>query len=162
MIPHKNASISILVSLLLVVASSAAGETVELPDSPILMRAMVDEINRSLELQMEDLDQPYFIQYTVDDVINYEISAAYGTITRFNPDRSRRFFVHTRVGSFELDNTNFRDPGRFVVNGTSHVSTCAAPHAAGRCARQGRLEVPRPPRGPVIANRFPAPPPPAP
>ena len=113
MIPHKNASISILVSLLLVVASSAAGETVELPDSPILMRAMVDEINRSLGLQMEDLDQPYYIQYTVDDVINYEISAAYGTITSFDRDRSRRFFVHTRVGSFELDNTNFRDTGRF-------------------------------------------------
>ncbi len=79
--------------LILILASPApAGTTEELPDSQATLQAMVDEISRSMRLQMEDLDKPYFIQYTVDDDVIYTLSAAYGTITSFDRNRSRRFF----------------------------------------------------------------------
>ena len=84
-----------------------AAET--LPDSKVLMRALLDEITRSMNLQMEDLEKPYFIQYTVEDSVYYDITAKYGDITASDRRRSRDFFSQTRVGSYELDNTNFAD-----------------------------------------------------
>ena len=84
-----------------------------LPDSDLIMRAMADELARSMQLQMEDLEKPYFIQYTVEDSITYQISAAYGALVGSKRDRSRTFYGRTRVGSHELDNTNFSSGGGF-------------------------------------------------
>ena len=80
-----------------------------LPDSKELMRALTDEIKRSMNLQMEDLEKPYFIQYTVDDSLAYQLTANYGAITSSDRHRSREFYSQTRVGSYELDNTNFTE-----------------------------------------------------
>jgi hypothetical protein len=88
-------------------AASPALATDTLPDSKELMRAMVDEIKRSMNLQMEDLEKPYFIQYSVADSVTYRIAAGYGAITSSERERSRDFFSQVRVGSYELDNTNF-------------------------------------------------------
>ncbi len=84
-----------------------------LPDSDLIMRATADELARSMQLQMEDLEKPYFIQYAVEDSITYQISAAYGALIRSERDRSRTFYGQARVGSFELDNTNFSGGGGF-------------------------------------------------
>ncbi|UCG34092.1 MAG: hypothetical protein JSU68_05540 [Phycisphaerales bacterium] len=85
-----------------------------LPESKALMQALIDEINRSMTLQMEDLEKPYFIQYLVDDSLMYHITARYGDLTGSDRDRSRDFYSQVRVGSYELDNTNFSgDGGRF-------------------------------------------------
>ncbi|MBU0756286.1 MAG: hypothetical protein KJ645_14185 [Planctomycetes bacterium] len=88
-------------------AEAAPAKEEALPDSPMLMQALVDEMDRSMDLQMEDLEKPYFIQYIVDDSLNYFLSAEYGAITGTERDRSRRFYNQVRVGSYELDNTNF-------------------------------------------------------
>ena len=88
-------------------AGLAVAADEKLPDSDVLMRALVDELERSLTLQMEDLEQPYFVQFDVDDSINYQLSAEYGALTGSERDRSRRFRCQVRVGSYELDNTNF-------------------------------------------------------
>lgn len=82
-----------------------------LPDNDVIMRALVDELGRSMNLQMEDLEKPYFIQYSVDDSINYQMSAAYGSLVSSDRQRTRRFFSQVRIGSFELDNTNFSSGG---------------------------------------------------
>lgn len=88
------------------VATAVAADEI-LPDSKVLMRALVDEITRSLSLQMEDLQKPYFLQYTVDDTLYYGITAKFGDITSSDRRRTRDFYSTTRVGSYELDNTNF-------------------------------------------------------
>lgn len=82
-----------------------------LPDNDVIMRAMVSELNRSMELRMEDLEKPYFIQFSVDDSVVYRIAASYGAITTSQRDRSRDFYSLVRVGSYELDNTNFSGAG---------------------------------------------------
>ncbi len=94
---------------------ATAGET--LPDSKELMRSLVDELARSMSIQMEDLEKPYFIQYTVDDSIVYQMSANYGDITSSDRSRSRDFYSQVRVGSFELDSTNFTGGGGFRFGG---------------------------------------------
>jgi len=110
-----------LVTLLMVanmgwpVAAAVADDV--LADNDVVMRAMVDELARSMTLQMKDLETPYFIQYSVDDSIAYDLSASYGAITSFNRDRSRTFMSRVRVGSAELDNTNFSSGGGFFGGG---------------------------------------------
>ncbi|MGB2988049.1 MAG: metallopeptidase TldD-related protein [Phycisphaerae bacterium] len=100
----------LVLGLLLGAAGALPATAVEtMPDSKELMRALVDEINRSMKLQMEDLEKPYFIQYTVEDSVFYHITANYGDITSSDRRRSREFFSQTRVGSYDLDNTSFSD-----------------------------------------------------
>ncbi|MHC4943910.1 MAG: metallopeptidase TldD-related protein [Planctomycetota bacterium] len=95
-------------------AGAAPAVNEELPGSDVLMQALVDEMERSMDLQMEDLEQPYFIIYMADDSVNYFMAAEYGAITSFDRDRSRDFNNQVRVGSYELDNTNFSgDRGGF-------------------------------------------------
>ena len=56
--------------------SAATGDS--LPASAVLMKAMVDELDRSVsELTIEDLPRPYFIQYTAEDRLIHTIRAAY-------------------------------------------------------------------------------------
>lgn len=101
------------------IATAPAGAVEEtLPDSTLIPKALIDEMDRSMTLRMEDLEKPYFIQYSVDDTLSYDVSAEYGTITSFDRDRDRALFCEVRVGSYELDNTNFSGgDGFFMVYG---------------------------------------------
>jgi predicted Zn-dependent protease len=77
------------------------------PDSPIF-RAMNDELSRSMsDLVMENLERPYFISYTVDDIQNLNLTGVLGTLTRTDIDRNRFLTITLRVGDPALDNTNF-------------------------------------------------------
>jgi len=108
---------SLLVAAVGCVSTFAEEPTDVLSESDVITRALVDELQRSMTLQMEDLERPYFIQYTVDDSLVYDISASYGALTSCDRDRSRRLIVQTRVGSYELDNTNFSDDRGFYSFG---------------------------------------------
>lgn len=111
-----NDSIKRLACLTAITAFSVTSAPADdvLPDNDVITRAMVDEITRSMELQLEDLEKPYFIQYTTDDTVMYQLSASYGAVTSSQRDRSRGFRSKVRVGSYELDNTNFTgDQGGF-------------------------------------------------
>jgi len=77
------------------------------------MQALEDELARSMELQMEDLGKPYFVQYTVDDVVTHRVSAKLGAIVISTSSRSRPFGAQVRVGTYKLDNTNFSGGGGF-------------------------------------------------
>lgn len=88
-----------------------------LPESKALMMALVDEMQRAMKLQMEDLERPYFVQLDVDDSLIYQIRAEYGALTGSDRERSRRLNCQVRVGSAELDNTNFAEGGRGLLGG---------------------------------------------
>jgi len=77
------------------------------PESDNIFRALNDELQRSMTLRLEDLDTPYFIQYAVDDTTVEQVSAIYGALTRTQPSRSRTLYTQVRVGSTNLDNSNF-------------------------------------------------------
>jgi TldD protein len=74
----------------------------------ILFKAMQDELDRSMsQLVMQNLEHPYFISYTIDDVYQLDVHASLGTITNSNPERGRYLSVDLRVGNYSLDNSNF-------------------------------------------------------
>ena len=67
-----------------------AAADLKLPESPALMRAMVDELERSMAtIQLDDLPRPYLIELKAQDNITYSIRAVYGGIVRSRQDRRR-------------------------------------------------------------------------
>ncbi|MBI4880461.1 MAG: hypothetical protein HY812_12500 [Planctomycetes bacterium] len=87
----------------------AAGEEAAADDP--LLRALAAELERSLNMRLEGLEPPYFIQYVVDDSEARQMSAAWGALASSDRDRARVLSVEVRVGSYQLDNTNFSGGG---------------------------------------------------
>ncbi len=74
----------------------------------VVMKAMHDELDRSMkQLQLENLEKPYFISYRVVDSDSTNVSASFGALDSSGQGHSRRLTVEVRVGSYQLDNTNF-------------------------------------------------------
>jgi len=65
-----------------------------------------------MNLKLEGLEEPYFIQYSVADQVVHAIYADTGAVFRSDRSRSRVLSSEVRVGSYELDNTNFFWGGR--------------------------------------------------
>ncbi|MSU60918.1 MAG: hypothetical protein EXS31_00755 [Pedosphaera sp.] len=99
-----------IVTVLLTVGLSFAVAD-ELPENDPVFKAVGDELKRSMSLHLEDLDKPYFIEYAVDDTVTHRITATYGSLVRSAPGRSRVLHGLVRVGSYDLDNSNFAGRG---------------------------------------------------
>lgn len=94
-------------------AQSAGSEELQKQlESDVVLRALVDELGRSTEkLSLEDLAAPYFIEYGLSDAAMGSVSADLGAVTDRSEVRPRFLRVTVRVGSYELDNTNFSGGG---------------------------------------------------
>ena len=78
-------------------------------EDDVLQRALRDELDRSMrKLQLEDLEQPYFISYLVREVKSKNSSGTFGSLLNSGEGHSRQLHVEVRVGDYALDNTNFR------------------------------------------------------
>ena len=87
-------------------------------DEDVLMQAMRDELARTMsELRMEDMDEPYFVAYTVRDTEQVSAGASFGALLPSSDSRSRRLGVELRVGDASFDNTNFQAFGFFAGRG---------------------------------------------
>ncbi len=113
-IENRKSKIELTATLLWTIAILTVGGRIALAQSgtsgnDVVMRAMVDELDRSSkELVLSDLSRPYFIQLNAQDRQLYTQSAAYGGLQRSNQTHNRMIGVRIRVGSYGLDNTNFR------------------------------------------------------
>lgn len=74
----------------------------------VVMQAMRDELARSVDvLQMDRLEKPYFLSYRIDDVVSSQAAANFGALADKSTSRNRLLSIEVRVGSPDLDNTNF-------------------------------------------------------
>jgi hypothetical protein len=81
-------------------------------EKDVLLRALVDELDRNqAKLRMEGLEDPYFLQFRLEDAARSYAVASLGAIVGSNANRSRNLTTQVRVGSYELDNTNYRGDG---------------------------------------------------
>ncbi len=82
-------------------------------DNDHTLAAMQDELDRAktrLELKIPGTDtpaKPYFIQYRVLDVEGRTIVAEFGALVSSTTGRNRVMSVDVRVGSYNLDSSNF-------------------------------------------------------
>lgn len=106
-------------SFLVVTAVSLLAAPAVHAENAILQSAMRDELSRSMkELQLEDLERPYFVSYHVHEMKSRSSSATFGSLLTSQKSRSRTLTVEVRVGDYALDNTNFR---AFAFGGTGVV-----------------------------------------
>lgn len=104
-------------------ADEAAGR-LDVRDS-VVRQAMRDELARSAEaLQMDRLEKPYFLAYRIDDVVSTQAVANFGALADKSSTRNRYLSIEVRVGSPDLDNTNFM-PSR--VGGSPATRTLTLP-----------------------------------
>ena len=92
------------------------GQTAKGTDD-VLIRALKDEMQRSLaELQIDFEPKPYFIAYVVDSGSSNIVQSILGATADTSQRSNRRLNVVVRVGSRELDNTNFTAGGVGLAN----------------------------------------------
>ncbi len=102
-----------MVTAAIVAAGQARPQTSPAPALPAtysdpVLKAMGDELNRSItQLKLNDLDKPYFIQYTLYDDEDFKASATFGSLTRSSPSHDRVIHAQVRVGDYDFDNTGF-------------------------------------------------------
>ncbi len=90
-------------------AAALLGFSAAHAEDDTLQRALRDELARSMQqLQLEDLEPPYFISYLVREVKSRSSSATFGSLLNSGEGHSRTLAVEVRVGDYALDNTNFR------------------------------------------------------
>ncbi len=79
-----------------------------------VQEAMQDELRRSMKsLKMENMEKPYYIQYTVLDTRELTIAAQFGALTKADEIKKRTLKVGLRVGDYTFDNSEFIDKNSF-------------------------------------------------
>jgi len=77
---------------------------------------MLEELDRSKQqLQLQDFQKPFFIQYALDDLEDYDASATYGSLTSEHQQRRRVVRVTVRVGDYKMDSSTERGDGSLQV-----------------------------------------------
>jgi hypothetical protein len=93
-----------ILALFLLLAPGAA-----FSQDDIVTKAMRDELARSMKkLQLENLEKPYFISYSVYDTDSASAAASFGSLNgRADEQRSRFARIQVRIGDYKFDNRNF-------------------------------------------------------
>jgi predicted Zn-dependent protease len=68
---------------------------------------MRDELARSRKLSLANLEKPYYVEYTLDDIRVFNVSASLGALNSRTENRARVPRVRVRVGEYSFDNTNY-------------------------------------------------------
>lgn len=94
---------------------AADAATAKAASSDPLLQAMEAELQRSkAHLKMENVQAPYYIDYRLTDVDEYNMEAAFGALRSNTHVHSRYVRVVVRVGDYKLD--SYIGPGVGVVN----------------------------------------------
>jgi predicted Zn-dependent protease len=75
-------------------------------EDPVL-RAMRDELQRSMTLNFASLDKPYYLEYAMEDGHRVQVNAVLDGIVSVDETDYRVPRVSIRVGSAHFDNTNY-------------------------------------------------------
>ncbi|MBS1996150.1 MAG: hypothetical protein JSS86_07565 [Cyanobacteria bacterium SZAS LIN-2] len=90
----------------------------------VIFRALGDEMDRSLHtLHLGQHKPPYFIRYTVYEGDELDISSSLGAPCNIERYRARYLDPDLRVGSYDLDNTNFLPTENKHTDWVDHVTT---------------------------------------
>jgi len=102
----RSARVSILAVALLGIGLAAQAQAPVNDD--VLLQALREELGRAAsQLRLENLDRPFYIEATVSEQETVDISASFGALVRVDRERSRPLRVEVRVGSYELDSSEF-------------------------------------------------------
>ncbi|MFZ3217919.1 MAG: metallopeptidase TldD-related protein [Candidatus Acidiferrales bacterium] len=94
-------------------AAAPSGASAAAAADPLL-KAMREELDRSKsQLKMDNVPAPYYIEYRLSDVDQYEAEAAFGALRQDQRMHGRSLRVVVRVGDYKQD--SYYGPGTGVV-----------------------------------------------
>ena len=86
------------------------------PAADPLLRAMQEELDREKQqLLLPGMRRPYFIEYRLEDIHNYELVANYGALTIETENQQRIVRVQVRVGDYTSDSSSARGNGSLAL-----------------------------------------------
>ncbi len=94
-------------ALLLIVGLLEVAHAAPPVDPDALRRAAEAELERAASLSLPEQDAPYLVTYELLDGSVATASASFGALTSADAGPYRTARVETRVGSYDLDNSNF-------------------------------------------------------
>jgi len=98
------ASLLFLAVLVPFTARAQQPSTPKVASSDPILRAMREELDRSKShLKMENVPAPYYIEYRVSDVEQYDAQAAFGALLQEQRSHARTVRVVVRVGDYKQD-----------------------------------------------------------
>ncbi|MBN2542730.1 TldD/PmbA family protein [bacterium] len=106
---HRILSVSVILILAIVLISNPLFSA----EKDVLLNAMEEELERAFG-DLKDVGEAplYYLNYSVVEETDQNITAEFGGIVREDESRNRYLDVDVRVGSMELDNTHeIRDEG---------------------------------------------------
>src|SRR5689334_24157119 len=81
-----------------------------------LLEALLTELDRSkAQLKMDQVQPPYFIEYRVNDVDDYNAEAAFGALRENQHARYRVLRVVVRIGDYKQDSFYARGQGESTI-----------------------------------------------
>ena len=81
-----------------------------------VLQAMLTELDRSMnQLQLKGFEKPFFIQYRIEDVDDYETKAEFGTSEGALRTHQRVARVTVRVGDYKTDSSGARNDGALLL-----------------------------------------------
>jgi hypothetical protein len=102
---------------LLTICLSASAQTPAQPtradaEKDPVLKAMLAELDRSQsQLQLKDFQKPFFIQYRIEEIDNFETKAEFGATTSSQRSHVRVARVTVRVGDYQTDSSGGRGDG---------------------------------------------------
>ena len=128
--PHTRRPMSVYLAVVCaaVVCFAVTGLTqAPAQDSPT-MRAMADELARSMQLlRLPDQPAPYYIEYEVQERASTRVTARLGALVEDLGGHSRIMRVVVRVGSYDFDNSLFIAPASGGVIALQADGSTSAP-----------------------------------
>ncbi len=83
-----------------------------------LLKAMLAEMDRSMtQLQLPGFAKPFFIQYRIEDVDDYQTRAEFGASTGESRSHQRVARITVRVGDYKTDSSGGRGDGALQLAG---------------------------------------------
>jgi predicted Zn-dependent protease len=77
-----------------------------------VLKAMLTELDRSKnQLQLKDVAKPFFIQYRIEEIDNFETKAQFGATTGSQHNHGRVARVTVRVGDYKTDSSGGQGDG---------------------------------------------------
>jgi predicted Zn-dependent protease len=85
-------------------------QSADVKKDPVL-QAMQEEMERSKTLHLASMQTPYFIEYRVEDIDEFEASADYGALTQEQRSHQRVLRVTVRIGDYKTDSSTAQGDG---------------------------------------------------
>jgi predicted Zn-dependent protease len=110
--PIRPIAATVLLAVSLIASAQAAQPTRADAEKDPVLKAMLTELDRSKsDLQLKDFQKPFFIQYRIEDIDNFETKAAFGATTGAQHNHQRVARVIVRVGDYKTDSSGSRGDG---------------------------------------------------